>query len=97
MENGIWLQSWFKAFPRISPFRKSHLITAVTSHKKAARSRNVPVFNAAASVEVVPPVNRVLLSLHVELTHTAGGSINTMTDQRKKLGIKVLSHCSFSG
>lgn len=36
MENGIWLGSWFKALPKISPSLQIHLIPADTFNKENA-------------------------------------------------------------
>lgn len=41
MENGIRLGSWFKALPKISPFLKNHLISAVTSNKSVQDDGNI--------------------------------------------------------
>ena len=66
VENGIWLQSWFKALPKISPFLKIHLITAVTSNKRVGDD-GIQSLNTAASM-VGKPHGNVLLAF-------AGGSV----------------------
>lgn len=81
VENGIWLQSWFKASPKISPFLKIHLITAVTSNKRVGDD-GIQSLNTAASM-VVKPHGNVSLAF-------AGGGVKKLRLTRRTLLKRVV-------